>query len=168
MAKTPDMKPTDEVPMPEGAFVFQLTGHAKGRSSYKITPFAEGLTSHDLARFLLRLGTDLICQTPVTYASVDQQKEIARAREIIEKYPAVQQFPEAEVQLCVACVDLYEDLLEGPGYPMPPGGPIPCSFHLHPDQAPIPLDAAVERRVQLDTEEEETRRAEEKNDADDA
>lgn len=124
------------------------------RVHYEVKNQVGGLTNHDVGKVLLKLASDMLLGVPVRLATVTEQMTLQKAQETLQKYPAVEQWPERAPSgafLCAACIDLYEDLLEGPHYPMPPGGAVPCSFHMDGfESAPLPLEEALARRAAID------------------
>ena len=140
-------------PAPRVLFRFDLTVTEQG-TVYNVANEMPGLSKYGLARILALTAANLFKDADQSIMTTEQQAQVQHAQDVVRDYPARTWFPQAGVALCVACEDLYADLIEGIGVAMPPGAPQPCTFHLDPSKAPMSFEEASKRRIDQDTDAE--------------
>lgn len=132
-------------------FSLQLDATPQGLA-FRVLHFSPGITVWDLGRAAVALAFQLFQRPNLALTTSAPSPEL-----IARDYPALVLHRPSGSYLCAACADLYEGSLEisdddGPSIlKLPPSPlPIPCTFHLAPDRAPISAARAAEIQNALD------------------
>jgi len=128
-----------------GKYSFQPIVHAEDMRISEIM--------HAMVSYLAKIPMEDYHKRMATFAQLQAQQ---RANEVAAKYPA--QFydpsptdPKAQLFLCAACEDVYTAVIKADIVRIPPAlrtTPIPCSYHLNPDSAPMPYEEAQKLQLQ--------------------